>query len=205
MKIDSFRSTLRSPAFILAAALSLVGAALLPGCTPQTTYPPTAGTGSFQPWVAPVPQVMAASLRYTHDRHAPKEELVFNLPPGVPEWVWVQIQKDLGAAARPMMPQDTRGFSVLQVRIDGANAECDVIYPAADDLYQMITVGLTTNPFQEWRPTFERKWRIPATRPTSNWGVWTIQEHPDYPNMNPQPWEDEGVTGVSTTVEVSGS
>lgn len=199
----SSRPTMRRALMFTGALLAMVVASA--GCTPKSTFPPTPGTSSVEPWVAPIPQIMATSLRYAHDRRAPKEEMVFNLPPGVPEWVWVEVQKKLTTGARPMMPEDRRAFSVVQVRIDGSKAECDVIYPAVDNLDQMITVGLTTDPFQEWRVVFERKWRIPATRPTSNWGVWKVHEGNDYPNVNPQPWQDEGITGVSETVEVGGS
>ncbi|HMN97286.1 MAG TPA: hypothetical protein PKC43_12745 [Phycisphaerales bacterium] len=177
------------------AGLAALGAAGVLGsanvaCTPRATFPPTPGTQSVEPWVAPIPEVMATSLRYTRTRHAPNEPMVFNLPPNVPEWIWNNVQGRLGEDARPMMPSDRVAFEVTEVRIDGARAEVDVIYPAGGDLFQLITVGLTTDPFQSWRPTFERRWRIPTSRPVSNWGLWVVREDTDFPPVNPQPWQE---------------
>jgi hypothetical protein len=176
-----------------------VGALLLlslSGCAPTATFPPTPGTGTFEPWVAPVPEIMALGVTVARERLAPNEPPVFNLPPGVPQWTWEEVAKNIGPGAIPMAPEERVAFSVEQVRVDGARAEVDVIYPAraeggAGELFQMVTIGMTTDPFQSWRPTFERRWRIPVSPPTSNWGRWVYQEHPDYPNQNPPPWVGE--------------
>lgn len=178
---------------VTALGLAALGAVGL-GCTPRATFPATPGTSSVEPWVPPIPEVMATSLRYARTRHAPNEPMVFNLPPGVPEWIWVHVQNQLGGDARPMLPSDQVAFEVIEVRVNGANAEVDVIYPtgvsSGGDLFQLLTVGLTTDPFQSWRPTFERRFRIPVTRPVSNWGLWVVHEDVDFPNRNPQPWEE---------------
>ncbi len=172
------------------ARLSLLALSILAaGCAPRATFPATPGTSSFEPWVAPIPELMAGGIEYAQRRHAPNEPLIFNLPPGVPQWVWKNVQGRLGEGARPVADGDVRYFSVTEVRVNGATGEVDVIYPAENDLFQSLTVGFRTEPFQSWRPIFERKWRIPTAPEPSNYGIWPVHESNDFPNQNPQPWE----------------
>ena len=215
LSLVNARSRVR--AGVVAAAFSLPALLLGGGCAPTATFPPTPGTGTFEPWVAPVPEIMALGVTVTRERMAPSAPPVFNLPPGVPQWTWEEVGRRIGNGAIAMVPADRQAFSVEQVRLSGARAEVDVIYPAgpADgggagaELFQMVTIGMTTDPFQPWRPTFVRKWRLPISPPTSNWGMWTIQEDTDYPNLNPPPWKAEAqmVAPVepATMVETGGS
>lgn len=178
----------------LLVAFLAVAACIPCGCAATATFPPTPGTGSFEPWIAPVPELMATAISTTRARLAPTYPPVFNLPPGVPQWTWENVGRMIGDGAIAMVPADRHAFSIEQVRLSGGQAEVDVIYPAGEDLFQMVTIGMTTDPFQDWRPTFERRWRLPVSPPTSNWGVWKVQEHTDYPNQSPPEWET-GVIG----------
>jgi hypothetical protein len=179
MSMDRRMKTLLVAGFVAAMVAAT-------GCAPKNNFPPTPGTSSVEAWVPPIPELMATSLRYVHTRHASEYPMVFNLPPNTPEWIWDDVRKRLGGDARPMMEGDRAAFSVQGVKIDGATAEVDVVYPANDpgqpELYQLLTTGLTTNPFQEWRVIFERKWRIPVSAPTSNLGSWPVHEDTDYGN-----------------------
>ncbi len=101
----------------------------------------------------------------------------------------MNVASRLGDGARPATDADVRYFSVVEIRVNGAQGEVDVIYPAENDLFQMLTIGFRTDPFQEWRPVFERRWRIPVAPEPSNFGIWPVHESNDVGNQNPQPWE----------------
>jgi len=154
--------------------------AALSACTPIATYPPVQGSDTFEPWVYPMPQLMAESLRYVRIRLTPDQTSLFNLPPAVPEWIWDQVARDVGNGAQPMTADGEIALSVQQVRVNGGKAEVDIAYPTPEGLYQLVTIGLRTDPFQPPRVVFENRWRIPVDPPASNWPNRQLPDYSDY-------------------------
>ncbi len=161
--VDSGLSRPRSQRVILAGALSAMALGL--GCTPLATYPPIEGTRTVEPWVHPVPEIMGVSIRHTRAMMNPAHPPIINLPPAVTASTWETVMSHVAPDARPMTDDDVSAFALTQVRLSGARAECDVVYPTPEGLPQMVTVGLRTDPFQTWRVEFTRRWRIPAEMP----------------------------------------
>lgn len=150
---------------ILLCAAVMTAAA---GCTPLATWPPVSGKPPLVPSAAPCPQCMASAVQYTRQNATPQAPLVFNLPPGTDARVWYRVQKQLGPDARPMQAGDQSAFSVLQLRLDGGQAEVDVVYRTPEGVWQMATVH-----FKGWfggpyRPTYFQRWLIPVDAPSSN-------------------------------------
>lgn len=149
-----------------AAALLVV--ALLAACTPLATWPPTEGRQPLVPWAEPCPQLMASAVAYTRTHAMPSAPMVFNLPPKTERKVWDQVLKELGADARMMEPSDAWAFTVLQVRLDGGEAEVDVAYRTNEGIWQMATVHFSGAFGGHYRPTYFQRWVIPVETPTCN-------------------------------------
>lgn len=203
----------------LVPALLLAG---LASCTPYSTYPPVETGEAILPWMYPMPQVMASSLRTTYEKTVGPLELpdgtpplVFALPAGISEGVWTQVglETDIDGA-RPMTEDDMFAgvgiWAVEQVRIRNQRAEVDVIFPVPDG-YERATVILQSNPFEPYRVEFFQRWRVPVEPP-----VYTgpDSETPsedgseDAPTTEEAPAEDEGgdqeVVEETTEVETDG-
>lgn len=155
-------------------------AALVGGCTPLATWPPTEGRQPLVPWAEPCPQLMATSVRFTRQNTDASAPEVFNLPPGT-EWrVWAEVQERLDALGGPagtagltgswrmMNPSDAWAFTVMQVRLDGGQAEVDVAYQTPERIWQMATVHFTGSFGGSYRPTYFKRWMILVDAPTCN-------------------------------------
>lgn len=160
----------------LAAAISLATLSLVAGCTPFSTYPPVETGEALVPWMYPVPQVMAKSLRATYDKTAGSiavpdgiPALVYGLPEGISDGVWRQVGIDTGVeGAREMTPMDLElgvpAWAVEQVRIRNRRAEVDVVFPVTNG-YERATVILEAEPFESYRVAFFQRWRVPVDPP----------------------------------------
>ena len=149
---------------------------LVGGCTPYSTYPPVSNAEVILPWMYPMPQVMASSLRTTYDKTVPvletetgRPELVFVLPEGISDGVWESVAVDSEIdGARPMNEADVEAgtpvWAVEQVRVRNDRAEVDVIFPTPDG-YERATVILESKPFQPYRVRFFQRWRVPVDPP----------------------------------------
>lgn len=135
-------------------------------CTSTMTYPEYPGAPRADPSLQPMPNLMGDSLKFAHQRIAPGTELVFNLPPNTPVQVWRGAAKRM-ESCRAMTPQDTKAWSVAQVRLSGGRAEVDVIYPG-NDIYQMATVHFTGSTGQPFYPTMLQLWLVPVAAPSCN-------------------------------------
>jgi hypothetical protein len=134
----------------------------LAGCASTATYPPTAGRATVAGNTPPLPQVMASALRYAQQRGNPNAQMVFNLPPDTLETAWIDVGRRLGDGARPMTEQDKDAFTVQQVRVNGGQAEVDVVYPSPEGVYQILTVHLEGGIGADYRPMFVQRWLIPS-------------------------------------------
>jgi hypothetical protein len=141
---------------------ALVTAIILTGCATTATYPPTAGSGGVTATQPPLPQIMASALRYAQQRGNPNAALVFNLPPRSLQAAWDDIGKRLGDGARPMREGDKEAFTVRQVRLNGSQAEVDIVYPSPEGVYQLMTVHLEGAFGVDFRPMFTQRWLIPS-------------------------------------------
>jgi hypothetical protein len=141
---------------------------LLAGCAATATYPPTAGGGSVTGNTPPLPQVMASSLRYAQQRGNPNAQMVFNLPPGTLQSAWDDVGKRLGDGCRAMTADDKEAFTVRQVRVNGGKAECDIVYPSPEGVYQIMTVHLEGGFGTDFRPMFVQRWLIPSKQQAFN-------------------------------------
>ena len=173
--------------FVLAAVLTSGLFVSLLGCTAGATYPPTSGQTVLSPSTPPCPQLMASGLRYAQQRLAPPGEiLVFNLPPQTPFYVWDDVAIKLGEGSRPMTESDKVGMTMQQLRLNGSNAEVDVIYVTSDGVWQMATGHLEGAFGAEYRPSFVQRWLIPVEKPVFNPPlVGSIANAPDSPAASP--------------------
>lgn len=159
------------------SAVAFLGlSVLVGGCTPYSTYPPVSNAEVILPWMYPMPQVMASSLRTAYEKTSPaleaesgQPELVFVLPEGVSDGVWQSVAIDTGIeAARAMNESDAEAgtpvWAVEQVRVRNDRAEVDVVFPTPDG-YERATVILESKPFQPYRVSFFQRWRVPVEAP----------------------------------------
>jgi len=147
---------------MLRTLLRISIALVLAGCASTATYPPTTGRAAMTGNTPPLPQVMSSALRYAQQRGNPNATLVFNLPPETLETAWVDVGKRLGDGARAMTAADKDAFTVRQVRINGGQAEVDIVYPSPEGVYQILTVHLEGAFGADYRPMFVQRWLIPA-------------------------------------------
>ncbi len=143
------------------------------------TYPEYPGAPKADPSLQPMPNLMADSLKYAHQNIGPSTELVYNLPPMTPNQVWRGVGKRL-EVGRPMIPADTLAWSVQQVRLSGARAEVDVVYPK-NGIYQLATVHFVGSTAQPYNPTMLQLWLVPTSAPVCN----TPQAVIDQPKASP--------------------
>ncbi len=148
---------------LLASALLVLAA-----CASTATYPPTSGRASVTGNTPPLPQLMASSLRYAQQRGNPNAPMVFNLPPETLGTAWDDVGRRLGDGARPMTANDKDAFTVQQVRLNGGQAEVDIVYPSPEGVYQILTVYLEGALGADYRPMYVQRWLIPAKQRAFN-------------------------------------
>lgn len=148
--------------------LAAVVLAILPAaCISVATYPPTPGAPTIVPTATPGPEIMAAALKETHRVAGAPQPFTFNLPTGLDARTWTRVATLLPSEARPMREGDANVFSVQQIRLSGAIAEVDVVYPERG-VYQLMTVKLEGAPFAGWRTQWTYRWVIQASAPVAN-------------------------------------
>ncbi len=158
-------------AFTSMLAFAVMTAAILTslsvgGCVAAMSYPEYPGAPKADPSMQPMPNLMADGLKFAHARLAPGTELIYNLPPMTPLQVWRNVGKRLDVG-RPMKPGDTLEWSVKQVRLTGARAEVDVVYPT-EGMYQLATVHFVGSTAQPFLPGMLQLWLIPVDAPVCN-------------------------------------
>ncbi len=148
--------------------VTLVLAALLPvvgGCNMKAAYPQQDGWTQLDPFLDPVPQVMARSLDHAHANTDPSAPLIWNLPSGMQPTVWSKMATLLGSGASAMTSDSQRVWSVERVRVNGSLAEVDVVWRTTDGIWQLLTVHLEGAAMAPYRVTFLQRWRLPVTAP----------------------------------------
>jgi hypothetical protein len=138
--------------------------AMLGGCNMKAAYPQQDGWQQLDPFLDPVPQVMARALDASHAATDPSVPLVWNLPPGMQKTVWNKVSTLLGPGAVAMTKDGERVWSVERVRVNGSFAEVDVLWRNADGLWQLMTVHLEGAALAPYRVTYLQRWRLPESR-----------------------------------------
>ncbi len=144
-------------------------------CAPAATYPPTEGTVSMGPSSPPIPELMAESVRFTNAREGRGEPVVINLPPNTPPNVWEEVLRRL-PDARPMLDAGELAYHVQQVRLDGSNAEVDLIY-RRENFNQLTTVVFEGAPFRPWRALYLKNWRVITESPGPNYPASAMEAY----------------------------
>ena len=137
---------------------------MLGGCNMKAAYPQQDGWQQLDPFLDPVPQVMARALDASHAATDPSVPLVWNLPPGMQKTVWNKVSTLLGPGAVAMTKDGERVWSVERVRVNGSFAEVDVLWRNADGLWQLMTVHLEGAALAPYRVTYLQRWRLPESR-----------------------------------------
>lgn len=148
---------------LVVGLLSLLLMASVPACAPAATYPPTEGSTSIGPKSPPVPELMAESVRYAHQRLGRTDDVIINLPPNTPPEVWEEVLRRL-PGSRPMRSTEELAYHVQQVRVDGGKAEVDLIY-RRENANQLMTVVFEGAPLRPWRSLYDKKWRVAVSPP----------------------------------------
>ena len=151
---------------VLAASL-LIMLPLLGACSTFSTYPPD-GTGPrTYPWMAPGPEVMATGLRQAHARVAPESPLVFNLPAGISQMAWDDVQRRIGPDARPMEPGDTVVWDLERYGISNTKAFTDIGY-WNDGTAVLVTTSMERRNIEPFRVTHVQRWYVELQTPVCN-------------------------------------
>ena len=151
-------------ASIVITALLLALPVALGGCNMKAAYPQQDGWQQLDPFLDPVPQVMARALDASHAATDPSVPLVWNLPPGMQKTVWNKVTSLLGTGAVAMTKDGERVWSIERVRVNGSFAEVDVLWRNADGLWQLMTVHLEGAAMAPYRVTYLQRWRLPEAR-----------------------------------------
>ena len=186
---------------MLRTLLRISLALVLTGCASTATYPPTSGRATVAGNTPPLPQVMASALRYAQQRGNPNASMVFNLPPDTLESAWTDVGKRLGDGARPMTAADKDAFTVRQVRVNGGQAEVDVVYPSPEGVYQILTVHLEGGVGADYRPMFVQRWLIPSTPQPFNPPVTAMSSSLETPAVAPEPAADAAPAPAADTAK----
>lgn len=151
-------------ASIVVSLILLALPAMLGGCNMKAAYPQQDGWQQLDPFLDPVPQVMARALDASHAATDPSVPLVWNLPAGMQKTVWNKVSTLLGPGAVAMTKDGERVWSVERVRVNGSFAEVDVLWRNADGLWQLMTVHLEGAALAPYRVTYLQRWRLPESR-----------------------------------------
>jgi hypothetical protein len=151
-------------ASIVISLVLLALPAMLVGCNMKAAYPQQDGWQQLDPFLDPMPQVMARALDASHAATDPSVPLVWNLPAGMQQTVWNKVSSLLGAGATAMTKGGERVWSVERVRVNGSFAEVDVLWRNVDGLWQIMTVHLEGAAMAPYRVTYLQRWRLPEGR-----------------------------------------
>lgn len=151
-------------ASIVVSLILLALPALLGGCNMKAAYPQQDGWQQLDPFLDPVPQVMARALDASHAATDPSVPLVWNLPAGMQKTVWNKVSTLLGPGAVAMTKDGERVWSIERVRVNGSFAEVDVLWRNADGMWQLMTVHLEGAALAPYRVTYLQRWRLPEHR-----------------------------------------
>jgi len=151
-------------ASIVVSLILLSLPAMLGGCNMKAAYPQQDGWQQLDPFLDPLPQVMARALDASHAATDPSVPLVWNLPAGMQMTVWNKVSTLLGSGAVAMTKDGERVWSIERVRVNGSFAEVDVLWRNADGLWQLMTVHLEGAALAPYRVTYLQRWRLPEHR-----------------------------------------
>ena len=151
----------------LIGILFCVALFLIPACAPFATYPPDGSGPRTYPWMAPGPEVMATGLMQAHARVAPDEPFVFNLPAGVSQMAWDDVQMRLGPNARPMQPGDSVVWNLERFGVRNTKAFADIGY-WKDGKGILITVSMERQNVLPFQVTHIQRWYVPMEAPMSH-------------------------------------
>lgn len=157
------------------AIVSLLAAvaSLQVGCATKRTVPPTDGKSVMDTSFEPLPTLCVLAIEKGHEigygaaDPGSAHSIIYNLPATVRRETWVSIGRRLPASATPMRPGDANVISVEEIRIDGGNAQVDVLVPRGN-LYQLYTMHLTGGVFSKWKVTYAQPWTLRTEPPTTN-------------------------------------
>jgi hypothetical protein len=154
------------------------------GCTPVATYPPVetdAGLIFSNASNEPVPTIFAEILLYTNNHFGGMDEIVFNLPEGVPAETYTIVAGKIPGSA-PMSGVEQLSYHVVELRKRPFRAEADIIFPSASGAYSSATVYLSASLRTPWGVVRDRVWVVP------------VNEVPK-PNFNQQKNRGTGTSG----------
>jgi hypothetical protein len=164
MKIMTTRFAAR-----FALGLGVLAFPLLNGCTPWATYPPIQGAAGFNdPYLDPIPFLMAESISSVYERDGGEGVLLFNLPEGTPPQIYEIVARKLGTG-EPLRRAGDPAYHVLQVRVRSMDAEVDVVHRGVQGFPELVTVHFYVQAPQGYRVTNMRVWRFQQEEPTPNW------------------------------------
>lgn len=144
-------------------ALAACTLLLFAGCSPWATYPPVEvapAQAMTKETFEPLPTVMALSIDYVRETYLPGQDLAVNLPAGSGWQSYEKVFEKTKADDRPLMQSSEKAVHIKEVRTRAFDAECDVIYPRADGLNQLVTLKLQREVFKDWRVKSARLWQI---------------------------------------------
>ena len=170
------------------ASLLLFLLPLLHGCSTFSTYPPDGPGIRTYPWIAPGPEVMATGLGQARARIDPESEFVFNLPPGISQMAWDDVQRRLGPGARPMQPGDEVVWDLERYGISNTKAFADIGY-WNDGSAMLVTVSMERRNIAPFRVTHVQRWYVELQPPVCN--------NPRFTNVDPVAAADAGTESAS--------
>ncbi|HRQ76766.1 MAG TPA: hypothetical protein PK098_12700 [Phycisphaerales bacterium] len=163
---------------------------LVGGCAPWVTYPQIEGAGHFgSASFEPVPSIITEAIRYTNERSAKLDPLVFNLPQGSRVEDYDRILLRLGAPSgvHPMREAGERAIHVTQIRVRAADAEVDVVYPRTGGLYETATLSMRQRLFGRFEVQRMRVWRVTVHPPLPTYPPDPVAPQPAG-EMDPYPY-----------------
>lgn len=162
---DGIQGARRPARCSLLLLLLATGAVVIAGCTPWATYPPIEGsTGLHEPWLSPIPDVIAQAVRFAHFEDGGEGEIVINLPEGTPPVVYERVIALLGSG-RPMRDPGEVAYHVRQVRVRTVEAQVDLIHRDEHGVPQEMTVTVDRNLLSGFFVSDVRYWRYDVEEP----------------------------------------
>lgn len=161
------RHFLRRHSRCMALAFSATVVSLLAACSSFSTYPPDGSGPRTYPWMAPGPEVMATGLMQAHARVAPDTPLVFNLPAGISQMAWDDVQRRLGPGARAMQPGDKVVWDLERYGISNTKAFTDIGY-WNDGTAVLVTVSMERENILPFKVTHVQRWYVELNTPVCN-------------------------------------
>ena len=154
----------RSLRGVAVALLSMVLLPVVTGCSSFSTYPPDGKGLRIYPWMAPGPEVMATGLMQAHARVAPGQPLIFNLPAGISQLAWDDVQNRLGPDAQPMKPGDKIVWNLERYGVNNTRAFADIGY-WNNGKAVLITVSMERENISPFKVTHVQRWYVQMNEP----------------------------------------